>query len=573
VISACTSSPFDNAAGFLSLPPESAANESVPADSQADVFLSLLGRLLGSENPTAFSLADSPTQPARITSTTPEGEREESETEPMRGKREKTESVDHAAVPLWSTTPIEQRPVLEWALPLPVCVNPNPSVSVEVAVTETANAGTFSQTWTSDSAQRPASLDAPAAAPEKQRQSVQPDLASGMNLSSAADVDRLELTGPVLEWTLPLPVCVNPNPPVSIEVAATETANAGTFSQTWTSDSTQRPASPDAPAAAPQEQRQSVQPDLAFGMRLTPAAEVDRVEWTARPELTSNPGVAAQPALREAGKPAMAPSEQSAQEMPEPVPSDRKVTESEAQRRNEPAMPALRMRSGATSAEHTDKDSPAPEHRDSGKPSKEPRKATPPAAAPATATPIRYFAATEPAAPMPSSVPPKTATGEQAPRSPSVPTQRIELPQNAPPSAAPAQAREVTLRLTPAQSDPVDVRVLERGGRVEVSVRTPDAELTSSLRRDLGELVEKLEHKGFRAEAWTPDATGKSISLQERNTAGGDAFSQQSKQEHAQQQSSGGREQRGQGRRPQWLEELDESFSRGRNEGEQEKRQ
>ncbi len=506
----------------------------------------------------------------------------------MLGKRERTESVYHAAVPLWSTTPIEQRPVLEWALPLPVCVSPNPSASIEVAATETANAETFSHPWMNDAAQRPAPLDAPTAAPEERRQSVQPDLASDLRMSPDAEVDRLELTDPVLESALPLPVCVNSNPSFSIEVVATETANAGTFSQRWTGDSAQRPASLDAPAAAPQEQRPSVQPDLAFGMRLRPATEVDRVELTAKPELTTKPGVAAQPALQVAGKPplvadtieaqpAMAPSERPAQapaqKISEPVPFNRKDPEIEAQRRNEPAMPALRMRSGATSAKHTDKDSPAPEHRDSGKPSKEPRKATPPAAAPATATPLRYFAATESAAPMPSSVPPRTATGEQAPRSPSVPTQRIEVPQNAPPAAAPAQAREVTLRLTPAQSDPVDVRVLERGGRVEVSVRTPDAELTSSLRRDLGELVEKLEHKGFHAEAWTPDATGKSVSLQERNTAGGDAFSQQSKQEHAQQQSSGGREQRGQGRRPQWLEELDESFSRGRNEGEQEKRQ
>ena len=46
----------------------------------------------------------------------------------------------------------------------------------------------------------------------------------------------------------------------------------------------------------------------------------------------------------------------------------------------------------------------------------------------------------------------------------------------------------------------VDVRLTERAGEVQVSVRTPDSQLAGALRDDLAALSARLEQSGFRAE-------------------------------------------------------------------------
>jgi hypothetical protein len=50
----------------------------------------------------------------------------------------------------------------------------------------------------------------------------------------------------------------------------------------------------------------------------------------------------------------------------------------------------------------------------------------------------------------------------------------------------------------------VDVHVMERAGQVHVAVRTPDAGLQTSLRQDLGTLVNSLDRAGFHADAAIP---------------------------------------------------------------------
>jgi hypothetical protein len=50
----------------------------------------------------------------------------------------------------------------------------------------------------------------------------------------------------------------------------------------------------------------------------------------------------------------------------------------------------------------------------------------------------------------------------------------------------------------------VEVRLTERGGEVDVAVRTPDAHLASALREDLPALSSRLAESGFRAETWHP---------------------------------------------------------------------
>lgn len=69
--------------------------------------------------------------------------------------------------------------------------------------------------------------------------------------------------------------------------------------------------------------------------------------------------------------------------------------------------------------------------------------------------------------------------------------------------------REVSLHLavgTSAATANVDVQLAERAGKVQVAVRTGDQDLAKSLQGNLGELVGRLEEKGFKTEAWVPTA-------------------------------------------------------------------
>jgi hypothetical protein len=67
-----------------------------------------------------------------------------------------------------------------------------------------------------------------------------------------------------------------------------------------------------------------------------------------------------------------------------------------------------------------------------------------------------------------------------------------------------AAAQEISMRIARVDAPVVDLHVVDRAGEIHVAVRTPDAALQSSLREDLGTLVNSLERSGYRAEAFTP---------------------------------------------------------------------
>jgi len=69
---------------------------------------------------------------------------------------------------------------------------------------------------------------------------------------------------------------------------------------------------------------------------------------------------------------------------------------------------------------------------------------------------------------------------------------------------APPVTRQISLNLSTNDSTQVNIGFTERAGKVLVAVRTPDHELAQSLRTDLGNLVGRLEAKGFKTETWTP---------------------------------------------------------------------
>jgi hypothetical protein len=66
-------------------------------------------------------------------------------------------------------------------------------------------------------------------------------------------------------------------------------------------------------------------------------------------------------------------------------------------------------------------------------------------------------------------------------------------------------ARDIKLQVS-EEGQRAEVRLVERGGVVQMSVRTPDAKLAGTLREDLPSLSAKLENAGFRAEVWRPAA-------------------------------------------------------------------
>lgn len=102
---------------------------------------------------------------------------------------------------------------------------------------------------------------------------------------------------------------------------------------------------------------------------------------------------------------------------------------------------------------------------------------------------------------------PSGARGRQGP-TPGPVTQDIG---QAPLVRAAIPLREVSLRLAVATSAAattnVDVQLAERAGKVQVAVRTGDQDLAKSLQGNLGELVGRLQDKGFKTEAWSPLAT------------------------------------------------------------------
>jgi hypothetical protein len=68
--------------------------------------------------------------------------------------------------------------------------------------------------------------------------------------------------------------------------------------------------------------------------------------------------------------------------------------------------------------------------------------------------------------------------------------------------------RDISLRLSNGEQGSVQVRFSERAGELQVSVRTPDSDLSRGLRDGLSDLVGRLQSNGYRAETWQPSGSG-----------------------------------------------------------------
>lgn len=146
---------------------------------------------------------------------------------------------------------------------------------------------------------------------------------------------------------------------------------------------------------------------------------------------------------------------------------------------------------------------------------------------------------------------------------------RVSLDLESGQSIRPQPLREISLKLADGASNQVDIQVMARAGKVEVAVRTADQELTKSLQTNLGELVGRMEAKGYRTETWIPTALLRaSATLPEPATS----YLGHSQDGHRQDQtehsgSSGGQKQQEHqqqeaGRRPQprWVAQFQETL-------------
>ena len=144
------------------------------------------------------------------------------------------------------------------------------------------------------------------------------------------------------------------------------------------------------------------------------------------------------------------------------------------------------------------------------------------------------------------SIPPQAVS-----ESSSGPQRRTEAPSATAvePQSAPAEveeprkidtpkSRDISLQLTSAKNERVEVRLAERMGEVVVTVRTADPHLKNGLQENLSELAHRLDAGGYRAEFAGPGAGGFSSAHEGARHGGGDSDSSGSR--HGGQHSDGG---------------------------------
>ncbi len=159
----------------------------------------------------------------------------------------------------------------------------------------------------------------------------------------------------------------------------------------------------------------------------------------------------------------------------------------------------------------------------------------------------RFEASSEPAA----------TPGSQAPQqaAPTAHTESVIEPLATPP----ATPHDIRVRVPDNNGGSTQVRFVESGGEVKVSVRTSDDGLAQNLRTHLNELSQRLSDQGMPAEIWRPVSNSSSSqndqqpSHQDGQGSGG--------------QGSGGHGSGGQGgqqnrqqQRPAWVEEMEASL-------------
>jgi hypothetical protein len=128
--------------------------------------------------------------------------------------------------------------------------------------------------------------------------------------------------------------------------------------------------------------------------------------------------------------------------------------------------------------------------------------------------------------------------------------------------AAAGPLHQITIRIPDANEGVADVRFVERGGEIHVSVRTSDGETAQALRGGLNDFVGRMDNAGIRAEVWHPGAdTSQSDSRHSPEQQNSQQQSMHQGGSGRQHSGSGNREQQEQdGAKPEWVELLETSL-------------
>jgi hypothetical protein len=129
-----------------------------------------------------------------------------------------------------------------------------------------------------------------------------------------------------------------------------------------------------------------------------------------------------------------------------------------------------------------------------------------------------------------------------------------------PPAAPPTSSHDIRVQMPDNNGGSTQVRFVESGGEVRVSVRTADDGLAQNLRTHLNDLTQRLSDGGTPAEIWKPAS----------NAASSQNDSQQPQQQDSRGsggQGSGGQngQQDQQQKRPAWLDEMEASLDGEQN--------
>jgi len=147
---------------------------------------------------------------------------------------------------------------------------------------------------------------------------------------------------------------------------------------------------------------------------------------------------------------------------------------------------------------------------------------------------------------------PAVSSGSTAPQQTAPPARAESIIE--PPAAPPTSSHDIRVQVPDNNGGSAQVRFVESGGEVRVSVRTADEGLAQNLRTHLNDLTQRLSDGGMPAEVWKPAS----------NAASSQNDSQQFQQDGRGSggQGSGGQDERqdSQQKRPAWLDEMEASL-------------
>lgn len=110
------------------------------------------------------------------------------------------------------------------------------------------------------------------------------------------------------------------------------------------------------------------------------------------------------------------------------------------------------------------------------------------------------------------------------------------------------------IQLTGDDNQRVNVHLVDRGGELRLSVKSPDPALAQTMQEHMPELTSRLEQQRYQTEVWMPKETASSSSSNNNSNSNGSSNPGDG--------NPGGRQngqQQQQQNRPEWLDDLEDN--------------